>query len=227
MVSQNVLAKFLKKAAGSLVWPVWFVMPAVVKLPCLLNTIQSYDPSWALSFLSLKAVYLQGLSGFEVDIQHVGSTSIPGVAAKPILDIDIILRDPADLPRVSAALRKLGYRDEGEKGIPGRFAFRQRSVTTPFTATKREWPEHHLYVCYPDALALKNHLMFRDLLLARPDLVAKYSALKLELASRPGMTRELYTSLKTDFIVGALAGEGLNGSELLNITKANTLERNP
>jgi GrpB-like predicted nucleotidyltransferase (UPF0157 family) len=187
----------------------------------MIDLLRTYDPEWAEEFERLKALYVQALQGISVDVQHVGSTSIPGAVAKPILDIDIILPDTSLLLEVSLRLEQLGYRGEGEKGIPGRYAFRQKNAYTPHTSAKREWMEHHLYVCFPDALALKNHLLFRDHMRARPLLVEAYSKMKLELAARPGITRETYWREKTSFILNVLAEAGLDASELASIAAVN------
>jgi GrpB-like predicted nucleotidyltransferase (UPF0157 family) len=78
-----------------------------------------------------------------------------------------------------------------------------------------------LYVCFDDSLALKNHLVFRDALLYDRELVVKYAQLKKELSEEPGMTREVYTVRKTDFIIAALQSLGLKATELQEINKAN------
>lgn len=157
-----------------------------------------------------------------IAIQHVGSTSIQGLCAKPILDIDIILDNKEHLKEITARLEKIGYRSKGDQGIPGRFAFRQRSGMTPFTRSKRIWQSHHLYVCYTDSLALKNHILFRDALRNNKELLEKYAEFKKTLVSNLKITREDYAKRKTDFIVAVLATSGLSKNELTSIRKANS-----
>ncbi|WP_019988707.1 GrpB family protein [Rudanella lutea] len=183
--------------------------------------IQSYRPEWKREFDSLKTALEHALQGLAVTVQHVGSTAIPGLVAKPILDIDIIIHDKSLLKPIDRILQQLGYHSRGEQGIPGRFAFRQSRVTTPRTADGRAWMEHHLYVCFADSLALKNHIRFRDALLQDPKLTEAYAQLKLHLVSQPGMTRERYTTLKTEFILSVLSGAGLAHTELSDIEEAN------
>ena len=162
------------------------------------------------------------LTGIPLDIQHVGSTAIPGLSAKPILDIDIIIEKPALLTEISLRLEKAGYISRGDQGIPGRFAFRQQSVITPMSPGQQTWMEHHLYVCYADSLALKNHLLLKDALLRDKDLVMQYAVLKERLSGQRDISREEYTRQKTAFILGVLQQEGLGDVELSQIRAANT-----
>lgn len=183
--------------------------------------IEPYNPEWKTGFNNLKLALEQELKGFDCSIQHVGSTAIPGLCAKPILDMDIIISNKTLLNDISRSLESLGYISKGEQGIAGRFAFRQSSVLTPLTANPKKWQAHHLYVCFDDSTALKNHLVFRDALLHNQELVTKYAQLKKELSEEPGMTRETYTVRKTDFIMAAFQSLGLKATELQEINKAN------
>jgi len=185
------------------------------------NFITAYDPEWKAEFEKIKHILRTALKDLEIDIQHVGSTSIPGLYAKPILDIDIIIKDKIQLSDISIKLQRLGYKNKGEQGISGRFAFRQSSELTPLTVTSEKWQAHHLYVCFSDSLALKNHILFRDILMQDGNLTNKYSQLKINLAKEEGMTREIYTKKKTDFILAVLALNGLDEKELNEIKNAN------
>jgi len=183
--------------------------------------IEPYNTNWKTEFAKIKQVLLKVLDSFKIDIQHVGSTSIPNLFAKPILDIDIIIDDKTLLGDISAGLEKIGYINKGEQGISGRFAFGQTSEFVPQTDAYDKWQRHHLYVCFLDSLALKNHLLFRDILLNNKNLVKEYSQLKINLVKEKGMTRENYTKQKTDFIISVLAKNGLNEKDLNEIRKAN------
>lgn len=188
---------------------------------CVKSLIVPYDPDWKTRFEDLKQILTAALSHFQIDIQHVGSTSIPGLCAKPILDIDIVLSDREDMDAISVRLEELGYKNAGEQGIAGRFAFKQLSGRVPVTPIIKNWQEHHLYVCYADSLALKNHLVFRNALLTQPELTNRYAQLKEALVKDVHMTREDYTKRKTEFIISVLASAGLDEKELNEITKAN------
>lgn len=185
------------------------------------SLVQPYRQEWQAEFVHLKNVLTLALQGFAVDIQHIGSTAIPGLVAKPILDVDIIIPDKALLEPIDRMLQQLGYKSRGEQGIPGRFAFRQSGPTTPRTAEGRQWLEHHLYICFADSLALKNHIRFRDALLQDKKLADAYANLKLNLVSQTGMTRERYNALKTEFILSVLKTLGLSQTELTNIQEVN------
>ncbi len=187
----------------------------------MIDLIRPYSPDWKTSFEKIETVLETTLKGLDISIQHVGSTSIPGLYAKPILDIDIVIENKTLLNEISARLEKIGYKNKGEQGISGRFAFRQTSEFTPATATKQTWQSHHLYVCFSDSLALKNHLLFRDTLLQDKLLAERYSALKMALVKEKGMTREEYTKRKTEFIISVLTSLGLDTNELNEIINAN------
>lgn len=185
--------------------------------------IEPYSPKWKSGFESIKQAIESGLGGLahQIDIQHIGSTSVEGLVAKPILDIDIIIENKLLLPGITAGLERLGYTARGEQGIPGRFAFRQQSDKTPITGTNENRHPHHLYVCYADSPALKNHILFRDALRNDPDLLRSYADLKMSLAADLTIAREEYTIRKTGFIISVLARAGLNMQDLEEISDAN------
>jgi GrpB-like predicted nucleotidyltransferase (UPF0157 family) len=135
------------------------------------------------------------LGDVAVAIEHIGSTSVPGLAAKPIIDLDVAIRVEADLPAVIERLAPLGYVYEGDKGIPGRAAF----IWPPHT------PRHHLYVCPQDSLECRRHLLFRDYLRAHPEVCAAYAALKRDLAARYRTQRLAYVEAKGSFVTATLA----------------------
>src|SRR5215217_165995 len=157
--------------------------------------IAAYDPRWPACFARLRDRLAAALGPLAVRIEHIGSTAVPGLAAKPIIDLDVVIADHADLPAVIERLRPLGYQHEGDLGVPGREAF-----TTPAGA-----PAHHLYVCALDTRALGRHLAFRDALRADPALADAYGDLKRTLAARLAHDRDAYTEAKSAFIDQVLA----------------------
>ncbi len=183
--------------------------------------LEPYTPNWKTEFEELKQFFSDLLHDIPFAIEHVGSTAIPNMIAKPILDIDIIPGKEEAIPEISKRLERVGYLPKGEQGIPGRFAFRQMNSITPATTTNREWITHHLYVCFANSVALKNHLLFRDALLNEQHLAENYHQLKKQLLNESGMTREVYNKLKTKFILSVLAKRGLTEQELAEIEKAN------
>ncbi len=156
--------------------------------------ISDYDPDWPSRFASLASAVSNALGPVLLRIEHVGSTSVPELAAKPIIDIDAVVR-PADVPEAIRRLATIGYTHAGDLGIPGREAF----------STPDSLPAHHLYVCPINSPALAEHLQFRDALRADPVLATEYAQLKRNLAARFASDREGYCDAKTEFIRGVLA----------------------
>jgi GrpB-like predicted nucleotidyltransferase (UPF0157 family) len=157
--------------------------------------IVDYDPSWPDTFQQLRDRLAATLGPLVVAIEHVGSTAVPGLAAKPVIDLDVVIADHADLPAVIQQLRPLGYHHEGDLGVSGREAF-----TTPADA-----PPHHLYICAVGTPALDRHLAFRDALRADPGLADAYGDLKRTLAARLRHDRTAYTEAKSAFVERVLA----------------------
>ncbi|HEY0615022.1 MAG TPA: GrpB family protein [Candidatus Elarobacter sp.] len=156
-----------------------------------------YDPSWATAFEALRDRIAPALAGLAAGIEHVGSTAVPGLDAKPVVDIDVVIRHAEDLPEVVRRLGTLGYAHLGDLGIVGREAFRSPPGL----------PRHHLYVCAAGGAALQAHLILRDALRADPELTAAYAALKRELAARYRHDRDSYAEGKSAFIAALLRGE--------------------
>jgi GrpB-like predicted nucleotidyltransferase (UPF0157 family) len=157
-------------------------------------TMVDYDPEWPVIFEKLRERIAAALGPLALAIEHVGSTSVPNMCAKPIIDLDVIVR-ATDIPAAIAAVEALGYRHEGNLGIPGREAFR-------WTA---EFPEHHLYVCPEGCSALEHHLLIRDYLRKHPEAVREYAALKKRLAQKYHDNRTKYQEAKAQFVDSMLA----------------------
>jgi GrpB-like predicted nucleotidyltransferase (UPF0157 family) len=143
-----------------------------------MSLVVSYDPEWPRLFAEIRAVIERNIPGKFHAIEHVGSTSVPGMAAKPIIDIDVAMR-AGQFDTVRQRLEALGYEWEGEKGVPGRHAFRLRDNTLSSALAR-----HHLYVLEADAEVLRRDRAFRDYLRGHPDAAARLSAHKLEIAAR-------------------------------------------
>ena len=185
--------------------------------------ILDYQPAWANQFELLKAVYQSRLGGLVAQVEHVGSTAVPGLAAKPVLDIDLIAENPQMLPAITTALEKLGYGPRGELGIAGRFAFARLTGSAPEDGTDRLWPAHHLYVCVRGSIALRNHLLFRDALRGDAALTGRYAALKHALAATSG-NMDAYVRGKTAFITSVLEDAGMGGEALEEVVRANAVK---
>lgn len=135
-----------------------------------------------------------------MSIEHVGSTSVPGLAAKPIIDLDVVIESNAQLPEAIESLAQLGYVHEGDLGIAGREAFARQGQDVPRDGTGRMWPNHHLYVCAQDSEELTRHLTFRDYLWKNPNAVLAYTKLKRQLAQQFPHDIESYIQGKRTFI---------------------------
>lgn len=161
--------------------------------------IEDYNPAWPQGFNELKLTIETALPNLFLSIEHVGSTSVPGLSAKPIIDLDIVIEDSSLFPQVSKNLEKLGYYYEGNLGIEGREAFARSDEYVPWIENNRVWMEHHLYVCPKDSKELKRHLAFRDYLRENPRAAYDYEQLKRKLAASE-KDRVAYTAGKGDFV---------------------------
>jgi GrpB-like predicted nucleotidyltransferase (UPF0157 family) len=157
--------------------------------------VTQYDPAWPRLFEVLRGRLVDALGELAVAVEHVGSTSVPGLAAKPVVDIDAVVPSAEHVPLAVERLERAGYRHEGDFGISGREAFE-----SPAGA-----PEHHLYVLPVDSEELRRHLAFRDHLRANPEAAMAYAALKWEAVRRFGGDRRAYTEAKENFVERVLA----------------------
>ena len=160
-----------------------------------------YDPAWAAEFERVRAFVAPTLAGLALRVEHVGSTSVPGLWAKPILDIDCVIPSMADLPEVVRRLNPLGYRHKGDLGIPTRESFAYEGAMG-FLA-------QHFYVCPADSPELKRHLALRDYLRAHTDARDEYSRIKREGARLYPHDIDAYIDHKGLFIRGIYAACGL------------------
>jgi GrpB-like predicted nucleotidyltransferase (UPF0157 family) len=158
--------------------------------------IEDYDPGWPRRYETLRARVADALGGLAARIEHVGSTSVPGLAAKPTIDIVVLLRSVHDLPAAIEGLARLGYAHEGDFGIVGREAF----ATPPGYAVH----DHHLYVCAPDWVGFEDQILFRDYLRAHPRIANAYARLKRSLANKHRHNRPAYPDAKAGFVRAVL-----------------------
>ncbi len=173
--------------------------------------IVAYDPAWPDRFERLRSHVWPVLRECALSIEHVGSTAVPGLAAKPIIDMTVVVASRDDVPRAIAGLETLGYVHRGNLGIKGREAFEAPA----------DLPAHHLYVCHADSLALRNHLAVRDYLRSHPDTARRYGTLKRELAETFHDDVDRYVAGKTEFIMGILREAGFSAEQLASIEEEN------
>jgi GrpB-like predicted nucleotidyltransferase (UPF0157 family) len=173
--------------------------------------IEDYDPKWSSIFNSIYSFIWPHITGQAISVEHVGSTSVSGLAAKPIIDIDIIVDSHESSSSVITSLVTIGYKHLGDLGIADREAFINPS----------HLPNHNLYVCLNGSLALRNHLSLRDVLRSHPDSAVEYGKLKKALAKRYNNDIEAYVEGKTEFIIGLLKDSGFTDIELSQISGVN------
>ena len=133
-----------------------------------------YDEQWKTDFETIKQHLLPEINDIAIAIEHIGSTAVEGLSAKPIIDIDIVIKDYSVFDAVVEKLAFLGYVHEGNLGIKDREAFDYKGDT--------DLPKHHLYVCPEFSAELHRHITFRDYLKNNSDAVLKYSKVKEEAA---------------------------------------------
>ena len=156
--------------------------------------VVDYDPAWVAVFAQIRARVDASLGDLADAIEHVGSTAVPGLAAKPIIDIDVRLTAHTNLVDAIERLEDIGYHHRGDLGIEGREAFDPPA----------DLPDHHLYVCLPTASEFQRHLAFRDFLRANPHIATEYALLKKRLAVEFRQDRDGYTEAKGPFVEGVL-----------------------
>jgi GrpB-like predicted nucleotidyltransferase (UPF0157 family) len=154
------------------------------------DVVVPYDPQWPQQFEDLRRRVDAALSGLDHHTVHVGSTAVPSLAAKPIIDLDVVVADqPASAAAVSL-LAAAGWQHEGDLGIVGREAFKP-----PADAVY-----HHLYLVTADGQAHRDHVDLRDFLRAHPDQAARYGRLKQRLAPLLKTDRAAYNECKAQLI---------------------------
>ena len=154
--------------------------------------VQPYSREWEQNFLDIRNEIQDAIGELALRIEHVGSTAVPGLSAKPIIDIDVVIKDDSALDAVVSKLRAIGYMHEGDLGIAGREAFAYEG--------KEHLQKHHLYVCPQDSAELKRHLAFRDHLRSNPEAVREYSRVKEEGAALYPYDIDKYIEHKSPFI---------------------------
>ena len=151
-----------------------------------------HDPNWRREFENEAKQITDALGDTIVTVHHMGSTAIPNIYAKPVIDILLVVRDHTDLDARQAAMETLGYEAFGEFGIPTRRYFRRDNALGDRT--------HQVHAFEQGSPQITRHLAFRDYMLAHPDAARSYSDLKRELAAKHPNDIEAYMDGKHEFI---------------------------
>lgn len=155
-------------------------------------------PEWALRFSAERDRLSGALGTAAIDIQHIGSTAVPGILAKPILDIAVAIQTFDHGHPLAPLLVALGYEYRGEHGIPRRHYFVHGNPRRT----------HHLHMLEQHGTEWERHIRFRDRLLGSPTIAAQYSEVKLACVSRSSGSRDLYQTLKSSFIAETRGPDG-------------------
>jgi GrpB-like predicted nucleotidyltransferase (UPF0157 family) len=156
--------------------------------------IVTHDPSWAEAFEHAKADLLVALGGRVIAAEHIGSTAVPGLSAKPVIDILLGVASLDDVAACTPILVARGwqYPEEMNRGLVGRRFFLKRNAEDVRT--------HHAHFVVHEGPLWKEYVEFRDKLRGSDELRRRYAELKRDLAAKYHDQRERYTASKTDFV---------------------------
>ncbi|MBA0167331.1 GrpB family protein [Pectobacterium sp. CFBP8739] len=153
-------------------------------------TVVDYDPQWATNYTTAARELTQALGDVAVRLHHIGSTAVPGLPAKPVIDMLLEVVSLSDLDRFDHVMVDLGYRPRGENGIAGRRYYTKGGAART----------HHLHAFVVGNGHIQRHLAFRDYLRANPSVCAEYAAIKRAAALECDNDAAVYSQLKDDFI---------------------------
>lgn len=155
--------------------------------------ISGYRLDWIYHFEKIKQKLAGHLAGLFVAIEHVGSTSVSGLAAKPIIDVDVVYNEIFGFEKIKNKLESLGYYHNGNQGINGREVFKRNANTHDIVLDEIA---HHLYVCKQDCPELQRHILFRDYLKKHERARIFYAKLKYEIAEEARQDNKSYAEIK-------------------------------
>ncbi len=174
-------------------------------------TVSPYNPEWVNWFHDLREPIWEQLNDLVIDIVHVGSTSITGMGAKPVIDIDIVVDTWTSFPEIVKRLEVLGYTHIGNLGIKEREAFKE---------SESSLHPHNLYVTHVNSIAYRNHVLLKKHLTENPDEFDRYKELKIKLGETMNDV-DSYCRGKTQLVLEFLEKEGVSSEELDVIRREN------
>lgn len=161
-----------------------------------------YENRWKTEFENIKNMINSYIGDLVVTIEHVGSTSVEGLSAKPIIDINVLMDNYKVFPRIIERLEREGFIYEGDLGVKGRETFKRTFVD--------EHMKYYLYVCPKDGREHQRQIAFRDYLRENPDAKEAYGLLKVNLAKEYRHDIGNYTRHKKDFVEDIILKSGHN-----------------
>jgi GrpB-like predicted nucleotidyltransferase (UPF0157 family) len=159
------------------------------------DRVVDYDPGWPATFEDIRRRVEPALADVAPVVEHVGSTAVPGLAGKPIVDLDVVVVDAERVPIAIERLSALGYEHQGDLGVAAREAFKPPA----------DGPYHHLYVVVDGSRPHRDHVDLRDYLREHPDEAQRYADRKREIAHLLLTDREAYTRGKSDLVEDLLS----------------------
>ncbi|HUF54436.1 MAG TPA: GrpB family protein [Dehalococcoidia bacterium] len=182
--------------------------------PATTIVLADYTPAWAELFAEERDRLQEAIGQWAAAIEHVGSTAIPGIAAKPIVDIGVALHDLGDAIKCITPLVEMGYECKGEFGIPERIYFRKPTdEPLPGQINDGVGRTHQIHMYQRDHHQFIWHIAFRDYLRAHAEERDAYEALKRRLAIEHAGDIEAYAEAKGDFVQGVLRKAGVPARE--------------
>jgi GrpB-like predicted nucleotidyltransferase (UPF0157 family) len=157
--------------------------------------VVDYDPAWPITFEEIQRRIEPALTEVALVVEHVGSTAVPDLAGKPIVDLDVVVTNTSQVPIAIERLGALGYEHQGDLGVAGREAFRPPA----------DGPYHHLYVVVAGSQPHRDHIDLRDYHRGHSDEAERYAERKREIAHLLLTDREAYSRGKSDLVEDMLA----------------------
>jgi GrpB-like predicted nucleotidyltransferase (UPF0157 family) len=159
--------------------------------------LEKYSSNWINDFTAIKCEIDNALYGLAYTIEHIGSTSVPNLDSKPIIDIDIIYAEHSYFEKIKSGLEKIGYFHNGNQGIQDRDVFKRNGKLAHEIL---DTIMHHLYVCPVNSKALERHLLSRNFLQKNEWARIQYQQMKYELAEKANQDRKVYADLKELYV---------------------------
>ena len=157
--------------------------------------LEDYNTNWDKEYKKEEKLLKKVLGERIIEIQHIGSTSIKGLKAKPVIDIVIVINSLDEIPEIEELLKPYDYENRGQQGVPDRYFFAKGSADAR---------THYIHFVEPNSNTYYNHVYFKRYLIEHPEYIKKYCDLKQELATKYADDRPSYTKGKNDFITGVI-----------------------
>lgn len=158
--------------------------------------VSAYNPAWPEWFEQVRSHVWPKVREVALRVDHIGSTAVPGLAAKPIIDMDVVVASEKEVRPAIERLEAAGYRWRGDLGVPGREAFKQ--------VRDQSLPPHHLYLVVENSRAHQDHWLLRDLLRADPEAQDRYAALKRRNVELAASDMDVYVAAKAALVAELL-----------------------